>query len=118
MFALVVLIPKPAGNGQIQLCKRAAPESGEKLPPDGSEEALDFAFALRFVRPGMDKRDTQTGTDVLQLPGPVCRSVVDIQPSGQAPTKQRLPEGVQKAGKRFGRVELCVGYQTRGKKGT
>ena len=70
----------------------SAAELGQQAGAQGPEEALDLTFALGLMRPGVDQRDAELGTDQRELAGAVVGAVVDVEAFGDAAADQRLLE--------------------------
>ena len=62
VFAVVVDISEPAIEREVEIVKTLSAHSGEKVAAQGAKKALDLAFALGLIGPGVDERDAQGGT--------------------------------------------------------
>ena len=92
----MVDVSEPEIKGLVQIGQGASTEAGEEITPDGFKPALDFAFSLGFIGPGMDQGDAQGGGDLLQVMGAKGAAVIDVEFAGQPASGQGLLQGLEK----------------------
>ena len=87
-------LTQPDGQSLIEIEEGFSSEAGEEVTSDGTEEAFDLAFALRFVWPRMHEGNTEACGDVFEMMRAECCAVVGVEFSGQSSGREGRSEGL------------------------
>ena len=112
MTALVIVLPDPEIEGDVEIHECSAEKMGQELGTDGAEETLYFSATLWSVRRCMDQGNPQGGADPFQMPGTKSGAIIHVEFSRHAPGQQCFTEGVEPAVELFGQIKLGMGQQT------
>ena len=66
----------------LQIQKISIRQKRIETAADGFEKALDFAFAFRIIRPGVDQCNAQSGTGSIQLVRTENLAIIGIKHGG------------------------------------
>jgi hypothetical protein len=106
-----MILTEPDIKGCVYLLQGVAAESRQELCSYCFEESFDLALALGLIWLCMYQGDTQCGGGIFKLAGAECRTVIDIQFSGQTPFGDGGSKGIHEGDHCFGEVKLTVWNQ-------
>jgi hypothetical protein len=95
VLSVVVDIAEPAIERDVEIGKSLGAHSGEKIAAHGAKKALDLAFALGLIGPGVNQGDAQGGGDLVEMKGAKGGAVVDIEFARQSASQKGLAQSVE-----------------------